>query len=48
MEVIAEGIEQASQHEAAVAAGCDGAQGFYYSAPLTAEGLEAWSERGTS
>lgn len=45
MEVIAEGIEQSGQHEAAFEAGCDGAQGFYFSAPLSAEGLEAYADR---
>jgi len=45
MEVIAEGIEQSGQHKAAFEAGCDGAQGFYFSAPLRAEGLEAYADR---
>ncbi len=44
MEVIAEGVEQSSQHRAAREAGCDGAQGFYYSAPVSAEGLEAYAD----
>ena len=45
MEVIAEGIEQSSQHEASLRAGCDYAQGFYYSAAVSAAGLEAYAER---
>lgn len=45
MEVIGEGIEQSGQHEAAFEAGCDGAQGFYFSAPLSVEGLEAYADR---
>ncbi|WP_070989310.1 sensor domain-containing protein [Halofilum ochraceum] len=46
MEVIAEGIEQYGQHQAAIEARCDGAQGFYFSAPVSAEGLEAYADRG--
>ncbi|MFW5969432.1 MAG: putative bifunctional diguanylate cyclase/phosphodiesterase, partial [Halofilum sp. (in: g-proteobacteria)] len=47
MEVIAEGVEQFGQHQAVVAAGCDSAQGFYYSAPVTPAGLEAYADRAT-
>ncbi|MDZ7788837.1 MAG: EAL domain-containing protein [Halofilum sp. (in: g-proteobacteria)] len=45
MEVIAEGIEQSGQHQAAIEAHCDGAQGFWFSAPVSAEGLEAYADR---
>jgi diguanylate cyclase (GGDEF)-like protein len=37
MEVLAEGVEQAGQMQAVRELGCDTAQGFHFSAPLTAE-----------
>ncbi|MDZ7749098.1 MAG: EAL domain-containing protein [Halofilum sp. (in: g-proteobacteria)] len=46
MEVLAEGIEQASQDETVRTLGCHSAQGFYYSAPVTAAAFEAWAARG--
>lgn len=37
LEVIAEGIETAKQHELLLEAGCDYGQGYYYSKPIMAE-----------
>jgi len=45
MEVLAEGVEQGGQHELVRALGCHSAQGFYYSAALTAEAFEEAAER---
>lgn len=39
LRVVAEGVERAAQLEALAAVGCDGAQGFELSRPLTAEAL---------
>lgn len=38
--VVAEGMEQESQLADLVAAGCDAAQGFYFSRPLSPEAVE--------
>jgi diguanylate cyclase (GGDEF)-like protein/PAS domain S-box-containing protein len=42
MSVVAEGVEEASQYKALMAAGCDRAQGFYMSRPMPATGLEPY------
>ena len=42
MQVIAEGVETASQRDLLAAAGCDYAQGFFYARPLSAPDFEAF------
>ncbi len=42
MEVIAEGVETASQRDLLAAAGCDYAQGYFYARPLSAPDFEAF------
>jgi len=44
--VIAEGVETQRQHELLASAGCDFAQGNYYSRPVTPEELEALLQQG--
>ena len=39
LEVLAEGVEDATQHEALRRRGCDLAQGYFYSRPLPPERL---------
>lgn len=48
LEVVAEGVEQLGQHRTVAELGCHTAQGFYYSAPLTAAAFEAWASGGFS
>lgn len=45
--VVAEGVEDARQAQALLAAGCELAQGFYYSHPLSADGCAALLRTGT-
>jgi EAL domain-containing protein (putative c-di-GMP-specific phosphodiesterase class I) len=40
--VIAKGVENAAQHEALVALGCDALQGFFIAHPMTAVDLGTW------
>lgn len=40
--VVAEGVEDADQYELLIKQGCDVAQGYYFSRPLTADNLEIW------
>ncbi|WP_343585619.1 EAL domain-containing protein [Herbaspirillum sp.] len=40
--VVAEGVEDADQYELLVRQGCDVAQGYYFSPPLSPAGLENW------
>lgn len=47
-QVIAEGIETEEQHEAVVALGCELAQGFLYSRPLTSTAIDALISRETA
>ena len=42
MQVIAEGVETASQRDLLAAAGCDYAQGYFYARPLSAVDFEAF------
>jgi diguanylate cyclase (GGDEF)-like protein/PAS domain S-box-containing protein len=42
LEVVAEGVETASQHEVLRAMGCDQVQGYLFSHPLPADELLAW------
>ncbi|MDE1949337.1 MAG: EAL domain-containing protein [Burkholderiales bacterium] len=42
MKVVAEGVETATQAELLAAAGCDYAQGYFYSRPMPAPEFEAW------
>jgi len=42
MEVIAEGVESKQQRDLLAAAGCDHAQGYFYSQPLPAVEMEGW------
>lgn len=46
MTVVAEGIENRDQLEAARSAGCDTAQGYYFARPLEKEGIELLLARG--
>lgn len=48
LEVVAQGVEQLGQHRMVAESGCHAAQGFYYSAPLTAVAFEAWAAGGFS
>ena len=47
IEVMAEGIETASQRDFLVAAGCRFGQGYYFSKPLTAARVAELLKRGT-
>ncbi|WP_288393249.1 EAL domain-containing protein [uncultured Herbaspirillum sp.] len=40
--VVAEGVEDADQYRLLVSQGCDVAQGYYFSRPMSADQLEAW------
>ncbi|PZW42203.1 diguanylate cyclase (GGDEF)-like protein [Humitalea rosea] len=40
--VVAEGVETAAQLALVADCGCDAVQGYYFSRPLSPEGLEAW------
>lgn len=42
MQVVAEGVENALQRDLLAAAGCDYAQGYFYSKPLPADQMEYW------
>ena len=42
LEVVAEGIEDPQTEAALMAMGCDAAQGYYYSKPLSHTDLQAW------
>ena len=42
MEVIAEGVETEQQRDLLAAAGCDHAQGYFYTQPLAAPEMERW------
>lgn len=46
LKVVAEGVETAAQRDWLVAAGCDYAQGYYFSRPLPADGFGKLLERG--
>lgn len=48
LETVAQGVERLGQHRVVAELGCQAAQGFYYSAPLTAAAFEAWSAGGFS
>eukprot|EP01022_Parablepharisma_sp_SALTPOND_P036541 TRINITY_DN997_c0_g7_i2.p1 TRINITY_DN997_c0_g7~~TRINITY_DN997_c0_g7_i2.p1 ORF type:complete len:999 (-),score=421.32 TRINITY_DN997_c0_g7_i2:2184-5180(-) len=40
--VVAEGVEDAEQYELLIEQGCDVAQGYYFSRPMSADDLEHW------
>lgn len=40
--VVAEGVEDSEQYELLIRQGCDVAQGYYFSKPLSAANLESW------
>ena len=42
LDVIAEGVETQEQLGLVAKCGCDAVQGYFYSRPLTAEGIDAW------
>jgi EAL domain-containing protein (putative c-di-GMP-specific phosphodiesterase class I) len=42
--VVAEGVEDEATMEMLIAYGCDTAQGYYFSRPLSADGLVLWLE----
>jgi len=42
LDVIAEGVETPEQLGLLAACGCDAVQGYFYSRPLNAEGIDAW------
>ena len=42
MQVIAEGVETASQRDLLAAAGCDYAQGYFYARPLSVTDFESF------
>ncbi len=44
-QVIAEGVENKTQHETVLSLGCYGAQGYYYARPLTIKEVEAMLEK---
>ncbi len=46
MEVIAEGVETAEQHDCLLALGCDAVQGYLFSPPLTVAQLEPFLQAG--
>jgi PAS domain S-box-containing protein/diguanylate cyclase (GGDEF)-like protein len=47
LRAIAEGIEDRATREVLASLGCDVAQGYYFSPPLTADDLMEWATRGT-
>jgi len=40
--VVAEGVEDADQYRLLISQGCDVAQGYYFSRPMSADQLESW------
>ena len=40
--VVAEGVEDADQYRLLISQGCDVAQGYYFSRPMSADQLEHW------
>ncbi len=42
LDVIAEGVETPEQLDLLAGCGCDAVQGYFYSRPLDAEGIDAW------
>jgi EAL domain-containing protein (putative c-di-GMP-specific phosphodiesterase class I) len=44
-QVIAEGVENKTQHETVLSLGCYGGQGYYYARPLSAQEVEAMLEK---
>ncbi len=44
-QVIAEGVENKTQHETVLSLGCYGGQGYYYARPLSAKEVEAMLEK---
>ncbi|HET7775372.1 MAG TPA: EAL domain-containing protein, partial [Azospira sp.] len=43
LKVVAEGVETAAQRDILLAAGCDFAQGYLYSMPVSADAFEQWA-----
>jgi diguanylate cyclase (GGDEF)-like protein len=42
LDVVAEGVETPEQLDLVAGCGCDSVQGYFYSRPLDAEGIDAW------
>ena len=42
LSVVAEGVETRRQQDEVVAVGCEGAQGFFYSKPISAQRMTEW------
>ena len=48
LQAIAEGVEDRATREVLASLGCDVAQGYYFSPPLTADGMAEWARCGAN